>query len=125
MRCLLDKVAARRILEGLLKQTEARELTESENSVLDLFERAAEEGAQLYVAPQTEKLLHQLENLPRYGKLIRFFLSSTKTVFPNQAIRDHLYAMQRNLLPPYNHALLPQVCLPRHVTMNLFDHERQ
>jgi len=30
MRCLLDKVTARRVLEGLLKLAEARELTEDE-----------------------------------------------------------------------------------------------
>lgn len=97
MRCLLNKVAARRILEGLLKQTEARELSETENSALDLFERAADEGAQLYVAP-----LVATYDLPMIQPW----------QFQHEALRHHLWAMQCNLAPPYRHALLPQVLLP-------------
>ena len=39
-RFLLDKVTARRILEGLLKLAEARDLTAAEVVALDLYERA-------------------------------------------------------------------------------------
>ena len=49
MRCLLDKVTARRILEGLLKLAEARELTDDEIFALDFFERAAHEGLRLFI----------------------------------------------------------------------------
>lgn len=44
MRCLLDKVAARRVLEGLLKLAEARDLIEEELFALDLLGRAGTEG---------------------------------------------------------------------------------
>jgi len=39
-RCLLDKVTARRILEGLLKLAEGRDLSDDELFALDLFYRA-------------------------------------------------------------------------------------
>lgn len=95
MRCLLDKVAARRILEGLLKLEEAREPTEGEFMALDFFTRAKTEGWQLYIAPQTEALLHQLESLPRYADLIHVFLRRTKNVFPTNYFKHWRRRLQK------------------------------
>jgi hypothetical protein len=83
-RCLLDKVTARRILEGLLKLAEARDLTVDEVFALDLFERAAENRLRLFVIPSTDALLRQLRELPRYSALIDLFLSRVDTALPTR-----------------------------------------
>ena len=83
-RCLLDKVTARRILEGLLKLAEARDLTVNEVFALDLFERAAENRLRLFVLPSTDALLRQLRELPRYSALIDLFLSRVETARPTR-----------------------------------------
>lgn len=80
-RCLLDKVTARRVLEGLLKLAEARELTEDEVFTLDLYQRAKTEGLRLFIAPPTESVLQRLEALPRYAEIIRFFAAMSKLRF--------------------------------------------
>lgn len=82
MRCLLDKVTARRILEGLLKLGEARELTEDELFTLDFYDRAEAEGLYLFIAPPTENVLQTLEALPRYAAIIRLFRKSVEVAFP-------------------------------------------
>jgi hypothetical protein len=53
MRFLLDKVTARRILEGLLKLAEARDLTAEEIVALDLYERAGSDGLRQFMVPST------------------------------------------------------------------------
>ncbi len=81
-RCLLDKVTARRILEGLLKLTEARDLTVDEVYALDLFEHARDENLRLFIVPPTNKVLRQLGDLPRYSALIDLFLIRVETALP-------------------------------------------
>lgn len=82
LRCLLDKVTARRVLEGLLKLAEARELTEDEVFTLDLYRRAEIEGLRLFIAPPTESVLQRLETLPRYAELIRLFRNHVEVALP-------------------------------------------
>lgn len=82
MRCLLDKVTARRVLESLLKLAEARELTGDEVFTLDLYRRAEIEGLRLFIAPPTESVLQRLETLPRYAELIRLFRNHVEVALP-------------------------------------------
>lgn len=83
-RCLLDKVTARRILEGMLKLAEARDLTVDEVFALDLFERATDARLRLFVVPSTSNLLRQLRDLPRYSALIDLFLNRVETAVPTR-----------------------------------------
>jgi len=69
-------------MEGLLKLGEGRELSEEELFALDLFQRAEEQGIQLFVVPQTENVLQRLEVLPRYSGVIRLFRSRTEVAMP-------------------------------------------
>ena len=64
-RCLLDKVTARRAVEGLLKLALGRELSEAELFALDLYERASVHGIRLFIMPPTENVLRRLEGFPR------------------------------------------------------------
>lgn len=82
MRCLLDKVTARRILEALLKLDEARELTEDELFTLDFHGRAGSEGRRLFIAPPTENVLKTLEDLPRYAAVIHIFRNRVEIARP-------------------------------------------
>jgi hypothetical protein len=81
MRCLLDKVTARRILEGLLKLGEARELTEDELFTLDFYARAEVEGLRLFISSPTEYVLQRLETLPRYSAIIHSFRNRVEVAF--------------------------------------------
>ncbi|MFQ5595916.1 MAG: hypothetical protein ACE5HA_17370 [Anaerolineae bacterium] len=96
MRCLLDKVTARRVMEGLLKLAEARNLTEEELFALDLYERANTEGIRLFIVPPTDNVLRRLESLPRYSAIIHLFRNRTEVVQPARyfkrwarRLRDH------------------------------------
>jgi hypothetical protein len=60
MRFLLDKVTARRILEGLLKLAEARDLTAEEVVALDLYEHTGSHGLRQFMVPSTESVLRRL-----------------------------------------------------------------
>lgn len=82
MRCLLDKVTARRVLEGLLKLAEVRELTEEELFALDLYDRAHTEGIRLFIVPPTESVLQRLESLPRYTAIVHLLLNRTEVAQP-------------------------------------------
>ena len=62
MRCLLDKVTARRIIEGMLKLTEGREVTVSELFAFYFYQRTFPNGIELFILPQTHNLLKRLEN---------------------------------------------------------------
>jgi hypothetical protein len=86
-RCLLDKVTARHILEGLLRLAEGRDLQTAELFALDLYERASTEGIRLFIVPSTERVLQRLEGFPRYASIIRLFRSRTEVVFPTRYFR--------------------------------------
>lgn len=94
MRCLLDKVTARRILEGLLKLVEAREMTEDELFALDLYRRAEAGGLQLFIAPPTDSILKRLEALPRYSTIIRLFRNHAEVAFPSQYFKRWVRRLQ-------------------------------
>lgn len=73
MRCLLDKVTARYILQGLLKLDEGNIPTRNETFSLNLFLQAASETGQLFVVPSTAKVLIRLHSLARYSNIIQYF----------------------------------------------------
>ena len=82
MRCLLDKVTARRIMEGMLKLVEGREVTSTELFALYFYRRSPSNGIALFILPQTHNLLKRLEHLSRYVVLIRSFLAVHKLFTP-------------------------------------------
>ncbi len=82
MRCLLDKVVARCMVEGLLKLAEKRELNDDELFALDLYHRANVQAIELFIAPPTAQVLRRLQDLPRYGTIIRLFLASAQGALP-------------------------------------------
>jgi hypothetical protein len=83
-RCLLDKVTARRTLEGLLKLTEARDLSAEEVLALGLFERASSYGLRHFLLPPTDSRLRRLEDRLRYAAIIRLFRQRVEVVFPTR-----------------------------------------
>jgi hypothetical protein len=93
-RCLLDKITARRILEGLLKLAEARDLTVDEVFALDLFERATDDRLRLFVVPATSNLLRQLRDLPRYSALIDLFLNRVETAVSTRYVKPWARRLQ-------------------------------
>ncbi len=84
MRCLLDKVTARHIMEGMLSLIEGHPLTSAELSSLHFYRRAHSGGIELFILPHTEQLLRRLEHLPRYAVLIRRFLEATSVARPSR-----------------------------------------
>ncbi len=84
MRCLLDKVAARRGVEGLLKLAEARDLSDDELFALDLFQRARAHSVGLFIVPPTARFLQRLEDSPRYGTVIRLFRDRVEVAWPTR-----------------------------------------
>ena len=82
MRCLLDKVTARRTVEGLLKLAEDRDLNEAELFALDLFQRARISDSTLFIVPPTARVLRRIEELPRYGAVIRLFRARAEVLWP-------------------------------------------
>ena len=82
MRCLLDKVTARHIMEGMLKLVEGRTVTSTELFALYFYQRGRSDGITLFILPQTHNLLKRLEHLSRYVLLIRHFLASTQVAQP-------------------------------------------
>jgi hypothetical protein len=83
-RFLLDKVTARRILEGLLKLAEARGLTAEEAVALDLYERAGSHGLRQFMVPSTESVLRRLGERPRYTAIIHLFRQYVEVAFPTR-----------------------------------------
>jgi hypothetical protein len=73
MRCLLDKAAARRIMEALFKLASAQELTVEEIHALGLYERAGFPGMRLFIVPPTDNVLKRLAQVAAYAPLIAFF----------------------------------------------------
>lgn len=82
MRCLLDKVTARHIMEGLLKLVEGRTVTSAELLALYFYQRARSNEITLFILPQTHNLLKRSEHLQRYVTIIRHFLGATQVVQP-------------------------------------------
>ena len=87
IRCLLDKVVARRSLEGLLKLAEGRELKEEELWAIDLLHGSGEQDIQLFVTGGTVNILRRLEALPRYSAVIAAFLGRTKVARPTRYLK--------------------------------------
>ena len=82
MRCLLDKVTACHIMEGMLKLVEGRTVTSTELLALYFYQRARSNEIALFILPQTHNLLKRSEHLSRYVAIIRHFLRSTQVVLP-------------------------------------------
>jgi len=74
MRCLLDKVTARYLLQGLRKIGEQQTPTHEEIATLDFFAVTLQGDVRLYIAPPTANVLLQLAQTPRYTVLIQFVL---------------------------------------------------
>ena len=82
MRCLLDKVTARHIVQGLLKLAENRNLTREEIAALDLFSLAHPQEMQFFIVPQTASVLDRLAQLPHYTTIIQLFLGRVDVIIP-------------------------------------------
>lgn len=84
MRCLLDKVTARHIMEGMLKLVEGRTVTSTELFALSFYQRARSSGIALFILPQTHNFLKRLECLSRYVVIIRRFFGATQVLYPTR-----------------------------------------
>lgn len=84
MRCLLDKVTARYLLQGLRKIGERQTPTKEEQETLDFFAASARSDIRLYIASPTANVLHQLEQTPRYRNLIQFVLNRAHIARPTR-----------------------------------------
>lgn len=82
MRCLLDKVTARYIVQGLLKLAENRNLTREEIAALDLFSLAHPQEMRFFIVPQTASVLERLAQLPHYATIIQLFLGRVEVIVP-------------------------------------------
>lgn len=96
IRCLLDKAAARRIMEAMLKLASAQELTAEEIHALGLYERAGLQGLRLFIVPAPDNVLKRLALSATYAPLIAFFRSRAEVVLPTRyfkrwarRLRDH------------------------------------
>jgi hypothetical protein len=83
-RWLLDKVAARLIVESLLKVSEGRSLSESGESALNLFAHAREQTIALFIVPQTAAVLSKSQGVPRYRIVIEEFRKHTSVAIPDR-----------------------------------------
>ena len=63
MRCLLDKVTARHIMEGMLKLVEGRTVTSTELLALYFYQRTRSNEITLFILPQTHNLLKTFRTL--------------------------------------------------------------
>lgn len=80
MRCLLDKVTARFIVQGLIKLAEQRAPAENEAVALDLFVRAISPTYTLFIVPATANVLDHLARYPHYAPLIQLFLTRVEVI---------------------------------------------
>ena len=83
-RCLLDKVVARRMVEGLLRVSEGGRLSIQELFAVDLLYRSPQRQIQLFITPASKHVLDLLQIMPRYSAVIRVFLSRTAGIFPTR-----------------------------------------
>lgn len=95
IRCLLDKVVARRSLEGLLKLAEGRDLTEEELWAIDLLQRAREQDIGLFVTAGTVNILRRLEALPRYSAVVAAFLRRIEEAQPTRYFKRWARRLRR------------------------------
>ncbi len=86
MRCLLDKVTARHIMEGMLRLVEGRSGTSTDTELFALYfyQHASSSNITLFILPQTYTLLKRLNHLSRYGVIIRRFLAATQVSYPTR-----------------------------------------
>lgn len=84
MRCLLDKVTARYILQGFLKLAENRNPTIEEIYALDLFSRADPDVLRLFVTPPAFNILQKLAQMPKYSELVHLFLEQIEVALPSR-----------------------------------------
>jgi len=84
MRCLLDKVVARRTVEGLLRLAEGNSLSEQELFAVDLLYATVEGRIRLFIVPSSKSVLDLLYRLPRYTVVIQAFLDRTEVAFPTR-----------------------------------------
>ena len=82
MRCLLDKVTVRYLLQGLRKLGEQQTPTFDESLTLNFFAMNAQSDLQFYMASPTANVLQGLQQTPRYAELIRFILQRIHIVQP-------------------------------------------
>ena len=81
MRCLLDKVVARRILLGLLALAQDREILLPDRAALDFFRRWLHSNQQLYIVPATANVISRIGQ-PAYSPIIEYFQNQTEVVRP-------------------------------------------
>src|SRR5262245_15027198 len=93
-RFLLDKVTARRILEGLLKLAEGRDLIAEEVVALDLYEFASSHELRQFMVPSTESVLRRLEDRPRYTAIIYLFRQYVEVAFPTRYFKRWAQRLQ-------------------------------
>ena len=82
MRCLLDKVTARYIIQGLLKLAEKRDVSREELAALDLFSLAHPQEIRFFIVPQTAHVLERLAQLPHFTAIIQLFLERVEVFAP-------------------------------------------
>lgn len=82
MRCLLDKVTARFIVQGIIKVAEQRAPTADESIALTLFARAASPTYNLFIAQPTVNVLQHLRRYPHYAPMIQLFLQRVEAIQP-------------------------------------------
>ncbi len=84
MRYLLDKVTARLIMRGLLKQSKNEELAEQEIFALDFFRRTALPTVRLFIVPATSNTLQRPDQSSEHSAAIRRFLSRVEVAKPTR-----------------------------------------
>jgi len=83
-RCLLDKVVARRTVEGLLRLAKGDSLSEQELFAVDLLYASVEGRIRLFIVPSSQIVLDLLRRLPRYTVVIQAFLNRIEVAFPTR-----------------------------------------
>ena len=105
-RLLLDKVAARYILTGLLKLAEGRDLIEEEVVALSLYEQAGPHGLWQFMVPSTEGVLRRLEERLRYAAIIQLFRQRVEVVFPTRYFKRWTRRLQAHGFTPEDPSVL-------------------
>jgi hypothetical protein len=105
-RWLLDKVAARLIVESLLKVSEGRSLNEAGESALTLFEHARKQSLTLFIVPQTAAVLSKSQGTPRYGLVIEYFRQYTTVVVPGRYFTRWTRRLKEHGFTPEDAAVL-------------------
>lgn len=96
MRYLLDKVTARLIMRGLLKQSKNEELTEQEIFALDFFRRTALPRVRLFIVPATSNTLQRPDQSSEYSAAIRRFLSRVEVAKPTRYFKRWARRLRNN-----------------------------